>query len=170
MPRFVTLFSALAGGLLAAALVSSSALAMDGSSGCGPGWYVFKENSLVSSSLRSTTNGTSSLTVATGMTLGTSNCAKHKFVMREKDSLELLAVSYGEIRMQAAMGHGEHLSALAETMGCRTDRQWQFDAALRADFDRAFSATTAQPAQALEAILEVLLQHGMQSQCAAFAA
>ena len=56
---------------------ASQAMAMDGSSGCGPAWYVFKENTILSSSLRGTTNGTLWPVVTIGMTFGTSNCANH---------------------------------------------------------------------------------------------
>ena len=76
---------------LALALLSAtSAFAADGSSGCGPGWYIFKENSMVSSALRATTNGWSSPVVTIGMTFGTSNCAQHKLVMNDKRGLHFV--------------------------------------------------------------------------------
>jgi len=64
-------------------LVSTSAFAAgDQSSGCGLGWEIFKKNSLVSSSLRSSTNAMASNSVA--MTSGTSGCPKHGSVMKDQ--------------------------------------------------------------------------------------
>lgn len=63
------------------AFLSSTTVVMagDSSSGCGADWYIFKKNSLVSSSLRATTNAIL-LNATFGMTFGTSNCSQHSIV------------------------------------------------------------------------------------------
>ena len=48
------------------AMFSTQLLAADGSSGCGPGWYVTKKNSLLSSAIRATTNAILIPTVTLG--------------------------------------------------------------------------------------------------------
>ena len=85
---------------------SCSLFAADGSSGCGPGWYLFKENSLVSSAFRATTNGILFPSVTFGMTFGTSNCTQHKLVLKEKESLHFVTENYFEV--QADMARGVH--------------------------------------------------------------
>lgn len=100
------------------ALFSSGAMAADGSSGCGPGWYLFKDNSLVSSALRATTNNFLFPVVTFGMTTGTSNCTKHQIVMKEKESLHFVTHNYPEVQVDIAKGEGEYLRSLATTIGC----------------------------------------------------
>ena len=75
-----------------AILFSINAMAKDGSSGCGPGWYLLKKNSILSSSLRVTTNGIFFPTTTLGMTIGTSNCSKHKHFHTEKGLRQLTGI------------------------------------------------------------------------------
>ena len=81
-----------------ATVISGTAYGADGSSGCGPGWYILKDNSLVSSALRATTNGILVPVVTLGMTFGTSNCSKHKIVKKEKESLHFVTMNYFELK------------------------------------------------------------------------
>lgn len=97
---------------------SCSLFAADGSSGCGPGWYLFKENSLVSSAFRATTNGILFPSVTFGMTFGTSNCTQHKLVLKEKESLHFVTENYFEVQADMARGAGQYLSTLGQTLGC----------------------------------------------------
>lgn len=103
----------------AALLLSTGARAADGSSGCGPAWYVFKENSILSSSLRNTTNGFLYPTVTIGMTFGTSNCAKHNLVEKDEDSLQFAADNFEVLRHDIAKGQGEHLNAYLASFSCQ---------------------------------------------------
>ncbi|RYZ57776.1 MAG: DUF3015 domain-containing protein [Proteobacteria bacterium] len=97
---------------------ASQAMAADGSSGCGPAWYVFKNNSLLSSFARVITNGILSPVVTIGMSFGTSNCAKHSLVMNDQGSLEFAAKSMDILRQDMAKGEGEHLTAYLASFGC----------------------------------------------------
>lgn len=110
MKQFLTLISIIS--------FSAAAFASDGSSGCGPGWYVFKDNSLVSSSLRSTTNAVLFPAVTIGMTSGTSNCTKHTIVKQEKESLHFIAHNYFELKGQVTRGNGPHIESFTRTLGC----------------------------------------------------
>lgn len=98
------------------ALVSTQVWAMDGSSGCGAGWYLFQKNSLVSSYSRSMTNFTFSNTI--GMTFGTSNCAKHDLVQKEKEGQYYAEANYPNLMVETAQGAGEHLQGYAAALGC----------------------------------------------------
>jgi len=104
-------------GLMAGLMVFSSVvMADDSSSGCGLGWMVFKKNSLVSSSLRATTNTIFLNTIA--MTLGTSGCARHDIVMNEKKAIHFAQANFGKIMQEMAQGKGEYMTAFAEVLGC----------------------------------------------------
>ncbi len=116
----------------------SSTMARDGSSGCGPGWYVFKKNSLVSSSLRSTTNGFLAPSVTFGMTFGTSNCTKHSIVKTEKKTIHFVTHNIHEIKAEAAKGSGDFLSAYAKTIGCKSEDHKYFSSKLKNNYNEIF--------------------------------
>jgi hypothetical protein len=143
-------------------------LAADGSSGCGPGWYVFKDNSLVSSSLRSTTNGFLFPSVTIGMTLGTSNCAKHKIVMKEKESLHMATMAYHDLMIQVASGRGEHLAAFAHTLGCDWRAQDEFNRVMQANYQTLFPGTSDDPSLVVGGAVEQIRANPvLASQCTA---
>ena len=97
---------------------NKEALAADGSSGCGPAWYVLKDNSLVSSALRGTTNGILSIVVVVGMTFGTSNCSKHSIVKRDMEVERFLTHNYSSFQHDSAKGSGEYLGAVSKMYNC----------------------------------------------------
>lgn len=136
MKVFISLF---------ALIVSFSAVARDGSSGCGPGWYVMKENSLVSSALRATTNGFLFPTVTVGMTLGTSNCTRHKLVLKEKEAVHFVTHNSHELIREAAMGTGEFLAAYQSTLGCVETNHSHFSQLMQEHFQELFKNLKIQP-------------------------
>lgn len=114
--------------------LSSNLFAADGSSGCGAGWYVFKENSLISSALRASTNATFFSTV--GMTFGTSNCAKHKIVQKEKEAVHFAEANYDTLMIEMGQGQGEFMAALSGLVGCTGEG---FGAAAQANYTKLFN-------------------------------
>lgn len=98
-------------------LSAASVFAADGSSGCGAGWYILKKNSLVSSTLRTTTNGIF-FNNTFGMTFGTSNCQQHSIVMKEKEAQYYAESNQEYLQIEMAEGQGEYLQAFARTLGC----------------------------------------------------
>jgi len=139
--------------------LSKFAMAADGSSGCGPGWYILKDNSLLSSALRSTTNGFLAPVATFGMTSGTSNCTKHKIVLKEKESLHFVTHNYFELKSQVAMGSGTHISALSQTMGCSGVNQ-QMNQSLKNSYSEIFdNSNNANPEKALTEIFKVILRN-----------
>ena len=112
--------------LVIALMISSShTLAKDSSSGCGPAWYILKKNSLLSSFFRSMTNGMLSPIVTLGMTLGTSNCAKHSIVEAESASLRYAENNLPILKQDIARGGGESLTTFLGTMGDVLFQNWQ---------------------------------------------
>lgn len=140
---------------LACLCLSFSAAARDSSSGCGPGWYIVKENSLVSSALRATTNGFFFPTTTIGMTLGTSNCSKHKIVKTEKKSLHFVSHNLYEMKSEVAKGRGPYLSALGEVIGCTKDGKAQLSSSLKSQYKSVFQSE--RPKDVLKNIYKVIL-------------
>jgi hypothetical protein len=149
-------------------ILAPSALAADGSSGCGPGWYVLKDNSLVSSSLRAVTNGILWPSSTLGMTFGTSNCAKHKIVLREKESLHFATMAYHDLMVQMARGEGEHLAAFATTLRCGWRTQPLFNDTMRRSWRQLFPTDSTPPAELLGNVIEqIRAEPALAEACAA---
>lgn len=120
--------------LLFSSLFSIQLFAADGSSGCGAGWYIFKDNSLVSSALRGTTNALLLNTV--GMTFGTSNCSRHNIVQKESEAVHFAEANYDTLMIEMSQGHGESLAGLATLVGCESAA---FAPAAKANYERLFN-------------------------------
>lgn len=104
--------------VLALALVGGAAQAASGggSDGCGLGWQVTQKKSLLGTSTRATTNNIVPPTF--GMTTGTIGCDQHSIAMRDVPSAQFVATNYDALMMDMALGQGENLAALAESLGC----------------------------------------------------
>lgn len=139
--------------------ISLTIFAKDGSSGCGPGWYVLKENSILSSSLRATTNGILVPTVTIGMTFGTSNCAKHKIVKSEKEGLHFATENYFEIAFDSAKGDGDFLMAYGEVLGCGNDSLPVFKQEMKNNVTKIFSPESISPEKVLKETYKVILNN-----------
>lgn len=137
-------------------MMGAAAMAKDGSSGCGPGWYVFQDNTLVSSAFRSTTNGVLIPVVTIGMTVGTSNCTKHHIVETEKESLHFATMNFFELKGDFAKGEGEYVTAFANVIGCKAGAQGSFNQQMQKNFDRIFPSA-AQPEDVLLNVYKVIL-------------
>lgn len=137
-------------------MLTTQVFGADGSSGCGPGWYVFKDNSLLSSSLRSTTNGVLVPVVTIGMTVGTSNCTKHSIVKNEKRSLHFTTMNFFELKADIAKGGGEHVAALTSTLGCPQVSQPRAAQQFQEHFQEIYPDGKVNPERALSEIYKVI--------------
>lgn len=142
---------------LFAVLFTFAVQARDGSSGCGPGWYVMQDNSLVSSALRATTNGFLFPTVTIGMTLGTSNCTRHKLVLKEKEAIHFATHNAYELMREAAQGQGEFLAAFYTTLGCVDSQNTHFSQLMKTHFQDLFKDLKVQPEDIVLETYKVIL-------------
>ncbi|SMF08576.1 DUF3015 family protein [Pseudobacteriovorax antillogorgiicola] len=124
---------------MALALLTSPVQGADSSSGCGPGWYILKKNSLLSSAARWVTNGVLLPISTLGMTLGTSNCAKHSIVKAEKESIMYAEHNLYQLKQDIARGQGEYLNSYLGTFGCNFLSSPRIKAHLRAHFTTLFN-------------------------------
>jgi len=144
--------------------LSQQGQAADGSSGCGPGWYLFKDNSLVSSSFRSTTNYFLFPAVTFGMTFGTSNCSQHKLVKTEKESLYFVTMNYFELKSEVAKGQGEYLTALAKTLGCDDKAQARLNQHLKNNYNQLFQDAAVKPENTLSEVYKTIFKDSALTQ------
>jgi len=124
-------------------LSMGSAFAGDGSSGCGAGWYIFKKNSLVSSTLRATTNAIF-LNATFGMTFGTSNCSKHSIVKNDMKAIHFTEYTFAQLKREMAKAEGDYFLAMADIMGCGQYTQ-EFGHVVRNNYGTIFNANTKTP-------------------------
>lgn len=145
--------------LLAILILSSQAYSADSSSGCGPGWYLFKDTSLVSSALRATTNGILFPVTTIGMTIGTSNCSQHKLVKLEMESLHFATMNYFELKGDVAKGNGQYLAAFAETMGCDSKAQPLLNMELKNNYKKLFPKGKPKPEGTLLEVYKTIFRN-----------
>ncbi|MBC7713379.1 MAG: DUF3015 family protein [Rhizobacter sp.] len=101
---------------LLALVATSSVFAADTSSGCGMGYEVAPNQSLISSSTRSLVNATFSSSIA--MTLGTSGCAKHSIVQNEVKGIHFAEANMNVLALEMSRGNGEFVAGFASVYGC----------------------------------------------------
>jgi hypothetical protein len=131
---------------------SHLAQAADQSSGCGLGWSIAPRQSLLSSSTRNPINITFSNT--SGMTSGTSGCAKHSIVQNEVKAMHFAEANHGQLMIEMAQGQGEHLRGFAAVLGCSgSDR---FGTVTQGAYSRIFSSPATTPAQVLDGVKSVI--------------
>jgi hypothetical protein len=80
---------------------------------------LFPDASIVSSVARFWTHATLFPSVSLGYTIGTSGCAKHSFVEKDRPSLEFATKTYDLLRQDLARGEGEYLNAYINTFDCQ---------------------------------------------------
>jgi hypothetical protein len=127
------------------ALAPAVSLAADGSSGCGVGWYILKENSLLSSSSRNVTNAVLPNTFS--MTSGTSNCAKHSIVQNDKKGLHFVESNADSLEINIAAGEGQFVEGFAFALGCAPEVMPQFAGALQSRYKELFPNPSASSLQ-----------------------
>lgn len=131
--------------VLFALFATTSAFAADSSSGCGLGWSVSQKNSLLSSSVRSTTN--TILPNTFSMTFGTSNCQQHSIVRNDKNPIFFVEANRDVLALESAQGEGEYLRSFAAVLGCDANFP-KFSHAVQSHYSTLFP-TDGSPAQLL---------------------
>ena len=143
-------------------IFSDVAFANDGSSGCGAGWYLFKKNSLVSSSLRATTNGLF-FNSTFGMTFGTSNCTKHDIVKKEMEQQYYTEANREYLVVEMAQGGGEYVDTFARVMGCSDNSVEEFGRVIRHNYSEIVPAADTPALDVLQNVKKQIRSNFMLS-------
>jgi hypothetical protein len=136
--------------VLGALFLAFSAHGEDKSNGCGLGWKVAPQTSLISSYTRGITNFTTSST--SGMTSGTSGCDHHSIVNNDKKDIHFAEANYHSLMIEMAKGQGEFLNGFAMTLGCGPSEASQFAEISQKNYDRLFPAKDSNPIQLLDSV------------------
>jgi len=128
---------------------SSAAFADDSSNGCGLGWKVTKRKSLVSSSVRGTTNSIA-YNQTFGMTSGTSGCAQHSIVKNERAVEHFVEANYNNLMVDMAKGEGEYVQALAYVMGCDATSVEHFTNMTQKNYGAIFTSDSIGPQKLIQ--------------------
>ena len=97
--------------------VGTVAQARDSFDGCGLGWEVVQEKTMLATTTSGTTNAFVPPTF--GMTTGTIGCDKFEgFAANEKSNAEYVAKNFEALRMELAKGEGQYVDAAAESFSC----------------------------------------------------
>lgn len=129
--------------------LSSAVFADDSSNGCGLGWQVTKRKSLVSSSVRGTTNNLF-YNQSLGMTSGTSGCDKHSIVKNERAVEHFVEANYNNLMIDMAKGEGEYVQALAYVMGCDANSVEHFSNVTQKNYGAIFTSDSVGPQQLIQ--------------------
>jgi hypothetical protein len=110
--KLIALFALVIGSTVAAQ-------AQDTFDGCGLGWQVTQDKTMIATTTRGTTNAFVPPTF--GMTTGTLGCDKFSaFASNEKQNVEYVAKNFDSIRTQLAVGNGEYVDATAQSFNCNS--------------------------------------------------
>lgn len=105
--------------LLLIALVCAAPLvsqARDQLDGCGLGWEITEDETMIATTTRGTTNAFVPPTF--GMTTGTLGCKKIDVADRNQESANYVLSNYVSLKQELAMGNGEYVDGLLEVMSC----------------------------------------------------
>jgi len=87
-----------------------------GSDGCGLGWQVTEQKTMLGTTTRGTTNGFVPPTF--GMTSGTIGCDQHDIAKKEQKAATFVVANHQVLSTELAQGSGETVQGLAFVMGC----------------------------------------------------
>lgn len=154
MKKFLTAVVFLSG--LSAFATASGA---DKSNGCGLGWDVAPQKSLVSSYTRAITNASTSST--SGMTSGTSGCDRHSIVDNKKLDIHYAELNFHSLMLEMALGQGEYLNGFATVLGCADAHISQFSKMAQKHYKSLMPSQNASPAQLVEGAKRTMKQEGL---------
>jgi hypothetical protein len=135
----------------------------DQSSGCGLGWAVTKRKSILSSLVRAYTNATFSSTF--GMTSGTSGCAEHSIVMKEKKAIHYTEANYHQLMQEMAEGQGEYVSTYAQVLGCSPRVQKAFTQSLKRHYGQIYTHDGVTPQEVYQNVKQQISHEAWATSC-----
>ena len=137
--------------------LQSITYAEDSSTGCGPGWYVAKDHSLISATTRGAINQMTGLAIF-GMTFGTSNCARHSIVENKNKQIHFVEENLDQLEVELAMGKGHYVEQFASVMGCN-ERPNHFINAMKKSYIKLFNKGSINSYEFLKNVKSTIKSH-----------
>ena len=131
----------------------------DKSNGCGLGWNIAPQKSLVSSYTRAITNASTSST--SGMTSGTSGCDRHSIVDNNKLDIHYAEANFHSLMIEMAQGQGQYLNGFATVLGCNDNNLEEFSKMTQKHYQELFQSENATPANLVESARRAMKQEGV---------
>lgn len=120
-------------------------------SGCGVGTQLFKgQSGMVPNLLAVTTNAILPNTFS--MTSGTVGCDADATVYNQQRQVEYVAANLGILSEEMAQGQGEHVTALADLMGCPVNLQGDFSRVSQEKYPELFPTADMEANSFLEGL------------------
>ena len=105
---------------------------------CGVGATVTqRNNTLLSQSVATTTDGTFQVTNLTAITMGTSGCSNTGFVQSEQQKM-YISHTYANLEEEVAKGGGPFLDSLLQLLGCSPQAKADFVQLSQQKYDEIF--------------------------------
>lgn len=144
-----------------AVLFGFAAQAEDQSVGCGLGYKVAPENTLISTTTRASTNA---YTQPFGVTTGTSGCAKHTIVKKDKEPVYFAEANFDNLSIEMAHGEGQYLTGFAHALSCQDGSVDAFAQFTKANYEQIFNNAHG-PHDMLNNLQTVLKNKGQALNC-----
>ncbi|MEC8623200.1 MAG: DUF3015 family protein [Bdellovibrionota bacterium] len=141
------------------------AQAEDASGGCGPGWYIFKDYSLVSATSRGFINQVTGL-APIGMTFGTSGCDYHSIVEKKHEQIHFVKENLDQLEVELAVGKGHYVEQFASVMGCH-QKPSHFINTMKKSYVKLFNKSSIKSSELLNNVKNTIKGHPyLSKECA----
>ncbi len=117
-------------------LIVQSVKAEDKGLGCGLGSEIAPDKTWVSA----TTQGAVDyfFPVSSSITSGTSGCADHSIVKKNKEAIHYAEANYKQLEIEISQGSGEYLVGFTQVLGCNNKVNMKVGKALQSHFEQLF--------------------------------
>ncbi|MBF0298070.1 MAG: DUF3015 family protein [Oligoflexia bacterium] len=141
--------------LLMLAFSISTLYAEDKSAGCGLGSLAAPKQSLISTT---TANVVDYFLPSkySATTTGTSGCAQHSLVIKNKMDLHYTEVNYENLKQEIAMGGGVYTQVFGRTLGCNDDAYAVFSNEMQKNYQHIFIQSNDNSKKALDSVKYII--------------
>ena len=117
-------------------VIVQSVNAEDKGLGCGLGSEIAPDKTWVSA----TTQGAVDyiFPVSYSITSGTSGCADHSIVRKNKEAIHYAEANYKQLELEISQGNGEYLVGFAQVLGCNNEANIRVNKTLQAHYEQLF--------------------------------
>ncbi len=117
-------------------LITHNAKAVDKGLGCGLGSEIAPDKTWVSA----TTQGfiDANLPVSFSITSGTSGCAEHSIVQKNKAAIHYAEANYKQLEIEISQGNGEYLIGFTQVLGCTEKANNKVSRTLQSHYEQLF--------------------------------
>ena len=138
---------------------SSAGGSPDKIDGCGLGWQVTNQRTMIATTTRGTTN--MFVPPAFGMTSGTIGCDQTPLAQNERESAVFAMTNYDNLRAEMAQGFGESVEAFAQTFGCDSNAVKAFGPATQKHYREIFTSETPSLHNFLDSVKRIINQNNL---------